>query len=146
MIYNRVVLATMSAADRFDRVPAEIRAGVIGAAAGLLAWFLPDMVGGGDMLTQRALAGTDALAVIPALFLLRLALGSVCYAAGTPGGLFAPMLVLGSQLGLAVGLLGEAAFPSLGLQPCRDTMGMSSNGRTALRAENARFESVPDPR
>ena len=27
------------------------------------------------------------------------------------------MLVLGSQLGLAVGFLGEAAFPSLGLQP-----------------------------
>ena len=51
------------------------------------------------------------------LFLLRLALGSVSYAAGTPGGLFAPMLVLGSQLVLAVGLLGEAAFPSLGLQP-----------------------------
>ena len=117
VVYNRVLLATMSAADRLDRVPMEVRAGVIGAAVGLLAWFLPDMVGGGDALTQRALAGTGALAVIPALFLLRLALGSVSYAAGTPGGLFAPMLVLGSQLGLAVGLLGEATFPSLGLQP-----------------------------
>ena len=117
IVYNRVLLATMSAADKFNRVPVEVRAGVIGAAVGLLAWFLPDMVGGGDALTQRALVGNYALAVIPALFLLRLALGSVSYAAGTPGGLFAPMLVLGSQVGLAVGLLGEATFPSLGLQP-----------------------------
>jgi CIC family chloride channel protein len=32
-------------------------------------------------------------------------LGPVSYAAGTPGGLFAPMLVLGAQIGLTFGLL-----------------------------------------
>jgi chloride channel protein, CIC family len=34
--------------------------------------------------------------LLPAIFLLRLGLGAVSYAAGTPGGLFAPMLVLGA--------------------------------------------------
>jgi chloride channel protein, CIC family len=95
----------------------ELRAALIGAAVGVLAWFAPDLVGGGDPITQRTLAGAQSLAILPALFVLRLALGAVSYAAGTPGGLFAPMLVLGAQLGLFFGLLGQLAFPGLNIQP-----------------------------
>lgn len=39
------------------------------------------------------------------LLAVRFILGVVSYAAATPGGLFAPMLVLGSHAGLAAGLL-----------------------------------------
>jgi CIC family chloride channel protein len=117
VFYNRVLIATMDMAERFGRVPVELRAAAIGAALGAIGWFVPDLIGGGDPPTQRALAGTEALALLPGLFVLRLALGSVSYAAGTPGGLFAPMLVLGAQLGLSFGLVGEAAFPGMGLQP-----------------------------
>jgi chloride channel protein, CIC family len=35
----------------------------------------------------------------------------------TPGGLFAPLLVLGAQLGLFFGLLSRLAFPDLDIQP-----------------------------
>src|SRR5262249_13154859 len=35
----------------------------------------------------------------------------------TPGGLFAPMLVLGAQLGLFFGILCRLTFPELGVQP-----------------------------
>ena len=35
----------------------------------------------------------------------------------TPGGLFAPMLVLGAQLGLAFGIVCGLAFPELHIQP-----------------------------
>ena len=44
------------------------------------------------------------------VFLLRLGLGAISYAAGTPGGLFAPMLVLGAQLGLFFGQLCQLVF------------------------------------
>jgi CIC family chloride channel protein len=47
------------------------------------------------------------------VFLLRFGLACVSYAARTPGGLFAPMLVLGTQLGL----LCQLAFPELDVQP-----------------------------
>jgi chloride channel protein, CIC family len=45
-------------------------------------------------------------------FLLRFALGAVSYAAATPGGRFAPMLVLGAQLGAIVGALCQTAYPA----------------------------------
>src|SRR5207248_8080444 len=93
------------------------RAALIGAAAGMLAWFAPGLVGGGEALTQRTLRGTETLVLLPYLFLLRFVLGAVSYAAQTPGGLFAPMLVLGAQLGLLFGAMCRRAFPDLGIQP-----------------------------
>jgi CIC family chloride channel protein len=44
-------------------------------------------------------------------------LGAVSYAAATPGGLFAPMLVLGAQLESFYGAVCRLAFPDLGIEP-----------------------------
>ena len=118
VLYNYALLGAISLTDRLDRWPVELRAGVIGAAVGIFAWFAPELVGGGDQITQRTLAGGGVtVALIPLAFLLRFALGAVSYAAATPGGLFAPMLVLGAQLGLFSGALCRTAFPDLGIQP-----------------------------
>jgi chloride channel protein, CIC family len=116
-LYNRALLGALSLTDRLDRWPVELQAGVIGAAVGIFAWFAPELVGGGDEITQRTLAGGATVTLIPLAFLLRFALGTVSYAAATPGGLFAPMLVLGAQLGLFCGALCRAAFPDLGIEP-----------------------------
>ena len=115
--YNRVLLGTIAAADRLSLWPVELRAGLIGAAVGTMAWFAPGLVGGGDTITQRALAGAGTLTAIPAAFLLRFGLGALSYAARTPGGLFAPLLVLGAQLGLSFGIICRLAFPGSHIQP-----------------------------
>jgi CIC family chloride channel protein len=111
--YNRTLLTTLAAVDGLHRWPVELRAAVIGAAVGLLAWFAPDLVGGGDALTQRTLLGTGPLLLLPFVFLLRFGLGAVSYAAQTPGGLFAPMLVLGAQSGLLYGAACHHWLPSV---------------------------------
>jgi CIC family chloride channel protein len=115
--YNRAILGTISLAERVPGLPAEWRAAVIGAMVGILAWFAPGLVGGGDPITQRCLGGAETLSMLPLLFLLRFGLGTLSYAAATPGGLFAPMLVLGAQLGLFFGLVCRLAFPDLDIQP-----------------------------
>jgi len=75
------------------------------------------LVGGGDLITQKTLTGGGALAIVPLIFLIRFGLGTVSYAARTPGGLFAPLLVLGAQLGLMFGGLCRYAFPAFHIQP-----------------------------
>jgi len=115
--YNRLLLGSIALVARFDRVPAEWKAAVIGAAVAVVAWFAPGLVGGGDPITQRTLSGAVVLAFLPVAFLIRALLGSASYAAGTPGGLFAPMLVLGAQLGLLCGAWQAALFPSLAIPP-----------------------------
>jgi CIC family chloride channel protein len=117
VVYNRALLAGIAARDRFGRLTIELRAGLIGASVGILAWFAPDLVGGGDQITQRALIGFEGPAVVGFAFLIRFALGVVSYAAGTPGGLFAPLLVLGAQSGLLFGSACRFIFPALAIQP-----------------------------
>ncbi|MDQ6701834.1 MAG: ClC family H(+)/Cl(-) exchange transporter [Pseudomonadota bacterium] len=101
--YNRALLGALAIADYLARWPVEVRAAMVGAAAGTLAWFAPGLAGGGDTLTQRTLDGSEALALLPFIFMLRVVLSAASYAAGTPGGLFAPLLVLGAQMGFLFG-------------------------------------------
>ncbi|WP_235432409.1 ClC family H(+)/Cl(-) exchange transporter [Nostocoides japonicum] len=114
--YNRAVMAGLRAADT-SRLPVEVRAALIGASVGALGWFAPSLVGGGDRLTQDALLGSGTITGVCGILAVRFVLGVVSYAACTPGGLFAPMLVLGSDLGLLVGLVGSSLAPGYAPEP-----------------------------
>lgn len=116
VFYNRVLLATLSLYQRSPLSP-EWRAAATGAAVGGLAFVAPGLVGGGEALTQSALAGSQDLFALPAFLLLRFALGNASYAAGTPGGLFAPMLALGAQAGLFLGVVFGLLLPGLDIAP-----------------------------
>lgn len=116
LVHNRGMLAGLAWADR-SRIPRELRAAAVGVAVGLLGWWSPVLVGGGEELTGRALAGHGTLLLVLGTLVLRLVLGIVSYAALTPGGLFAPMLVLGSELGVVVGLAGQAVLPAVTAPP-----------------------------
>lgn len=109
--YNRVHLEALALSDRLAHWPVEVRAAIVGAGAGALAWFAPSLAGGGELLAQRTLDGHEPLAILPFLFLLRLLLGAASYSAGTPGGLFAPLLVLGAQTGFSFGAFFNQALP-----------------------------------
>jgi len=135
VINNSMLLGALSIADRLSRFPVELRAGIVGAAVGVLAWFSPAIVGGGDSITQSILTGGGTLAILPVLYAIRLVLSTVSYAAGTPGGLFAPMLVLGAQSGLFFGLAAEALFPDIGVHPVSfAVVGMASIFAGIVRA------------
>ena len=108
--YNRAIMASLRYVD-MSKIPVVVRALAIGAAVGALGWFAPAMVGGGDNLTQQALLGHGTLLSACILLVVRFALGVISYAATTPGGLFAPMLVLGTDIGLIVGLVGAYISP-----------------------------------
>lgn len=115
--YNRSLLATLAAAERLTRLPVELRAGLIGGAVGALGWFVPSLVGGGDDITARTLLGGESFVIVIVALVVRFWLGAISYAAATPGGLFAPLLVLGAQSGLLFGMACNALFPGLNIQP-----------------------------
>jgi CIC family chloride channel protein len=134
--YNHMLLKALAAAERLGRwLSGDMRAAIVGAAVGLLAWFGPGLVGGGDAITQRTLAGADSMLVVCGVFLVRFGLGPVSYAAGTPGGLFAPMLVIGSQSGLVLGTLFCRWFPYMAERPAAfAVVGMAAFFTAVVRA------------
>jgi chloride channel protein, CIC family len=116
MAYHHALLGSIALVNRIHW-PVELRAAVIGGLVGAVAWFAPGLVGGGDPITRQMLSKGESVTLLPFLFGLRFLLGPLSYAAGTPGGLFAPMLVLGTQLGLLFAALCGFAFPHLVVAP-----------------------------
>lgn len=115
--FNRTLLAMLNLFARFQNRTALGLAAVIGALVGLVGWFAPPAIGGGHTLTEEALAGQVALAAIPVWFVVRFGLTMLSYGTGAPGGIFAPLLVLGALVGLGVGDLAHAIAPAAVPQP-----------------------------
>ena len=53
--YNRTILLALDRLAAFPGVPAPWRAAAVGGGVGLVAWFEPRLVGGGDPLLQAVL-------------------------------------------------------------------------------------------
>lgn len=132
--YNKLVMGSLALADS-SRIPRELRAAAIGAGVGIIAYVAPHLVGGGDLLTQRALLGNGAISVVIGVLAVRVVLGVVSYAAGTPGGLFAPMLVVGSHVGLLIGILAHLVAPQYAPEPAAMALvGLAAFFTSSVRA------------
>ena len=111
--YNYVSLRFLDVAEKMSKYPAVLRAGLVGAVVGLVAFFAPAIVGSGDTLTQSILSGRVPLRALGFVFLLRFVLGPWSYAAETPGGMFAPLLLLGTAFGALFGGVIHHFVPTL---------------------------------
>lgn len=104
VFYNRLLVGLAARGSWLQKIPTPLRALAIGGIVGLVAWFFPNDAGGGDPLTQKVLQGYGSIGLLLTLSLARFFLGPLSYGAGTPGGLFAPVVALGALLGAASGL------------------------------------------
>jgi CIC family chloride channel protein len=111
--YNRMIVRGLDLTDRFTGARSELCAMAIGAVIGLLGWFIPDTLGSGEEQVQHLLqsGGKAAVPVLLALLVVRFVVGPISYAARTPGGLFAPLLVVGAMLGTVCGTLVHRLAP-----------------------------------
>jgi chloride channel protein, CIC family len=132
--FNAGLLWVLGRSDRLTRGGKFVLAGITGAVSGVLAFSLPHMAGRGFVVVASAMDAANPvwllLAVLAGHFLW-----SLCsYATGVPGGLFAPLLTLGSLLGLSYGAAFAALAPAAGCDP--HTFALA--GMTALFAATVR--------
>ncbi|MFG2981822.1 ClC family H(+)/Cl(-) exchange transporter [Streptomyces sp. NPDC048258] len=113
--YNRLVIGFLDLPDRVTRIGPVARAALIGAVVGLLISIDPFLGSGGDELSGRLLGGDLPVGTVLAGYLVvRFVAGPLSYAAGTPGGLFAPVLALGAVWGALVHGLALPLLPGGG--------------------------------
>lgn len=118
VLYNRTLLATVTAFDRLrTRVNASAVGLGVGALLGLGGWFLPELLGGGEVLAQRFILEEFGLGTALGLLCARFLVSIICYAVGAPGGLFAPILAVGAVAGLLFGLVCRLALPDFSIHP-----------------------------
>lgn len=135
IVFNRALLATLRLFERASAWPNGAVGALVGGIVGLIGWFAPATLGGGHHLADATLSGHLMLDLIPVFFLLRFALSMMSYGTGAPGGIFAPLLVLGAQVGLFVGLVGRQFFPAAVPEPTMfAVVGMAAYFTAIVRA------------
>ncbi len=137
VVYNRLVLQFLAWFDALHRIPRVVKISAIGALIGAALTVDANLVGGGDDLTQALLTGQHLTLVgLAVIVVVRFLAGPLSYAAGTPGGLFAPMLALGALLGLIAGHLIDLISPGVGtdLTPALMLVGMATMFTSVVRA------------
>lgn len=115
VIFNVSLLKTQAFALNQRRVPRWVMPGIAGVLVGLVAWWVPDAIGGGHSVAEHVLGGTMtyALGMLVVLIIAKLALTVISYASGAPGGIFAPMLLLGALVGATFGKAAVLVAPGL---------------------------------
>lgn len=91
--------------------------GCIGGACGVMALIYSPGSGGGFELIPEAAGGQFTFYALIVMFIVRLLTTLLCFCSGAPGGIFAPMLALGTVLGTAYGVAATDLFPVYGLEP-----------------------------
>ena len=112
--FNRGLLASLGVFERLNRWPAGLGGALVGCTVGAVALAAPLAVGGGHHLVEHMLSDKLPLATLAGFFVLRFLLTMLSYGCGAPGGIFAPLLVLGAALGLGTGGVVERFVPELG--------------------------------
>ncbi|MEB6379961.1 H(+)/Cl(-) exchange transporter ClcA [Leclercia adecarboxylata] len=114
-LFNALVLRTQ---DLFQRIHGGnitkwvLVGGLIGGMCGVLGMIMPEISGGGFALIPIAAAGNYSVGLLLLFFIVRTATTLLCFSSGAPGGIFAPMLALGTLLGSAFGMAAAAGFPA----------------------------------
>ncbi len=118
VVFNRLVLGTQALFLRFhgQSLTRFILVGMLaGGLCGVLSLAFSDVSGGGFAIIADVTAAHYSVGMLLLIFMLRMVLTLLCFGSGAPGGIFAPMLALGTVLGGAYGLILHSAFPDYAL-------------------------------
>jgi chloride channel protein, CIC family len=88
---------------------------IAGLAIGTMAFWLPQVMGAGYSTIDEALHGEFTWQLLAILAAAKIIATTLSFVSGTPGGMFAPSMVIGAMMGGAVGGVEHHFFPSLGI-------------------------------
>jgi len=120
VLFNRMVLGSLDLYARFHQGKRwrYVGAGsVLGGCFGILLLYIPELTGGGVELIPDATTGEYGITMLFLLFLGRVLTTLLCFGSGAPGGIFAPMLAIGTLLGTFFGSAAQLLFPEIPIEP-----------------------------
>lgn len=120
VIFNRLVTLFQ---DMFARIHKNGRprflfvGAMLGGFFGITLMYAPQLAGDGTELIRQITSGSFASSALLLIFIGRIVTTMLCFGSGAPGGIFAPMLALGTLFGYAFGLTAQHMLPGLDISP-----------------------------
>lgn len=87
----------------------------IGGCFGIVLLYIPELTTGGIAFIPSVAKGAYPFNLLLIFFLARILTTLICFCSGAPGGIFAPMLSLGTFFGTFYGMGADTLFPELHL-------------------------------
>lgn len=110
VLYNKSIKV---AQNMYGKLPnPAVRILIPSLLAGVFGMFYPYVLGGGSSLVEMVAKGSFALGALALLFVLKYLFSMASFGSGAPGGIFLPLLVMGSLIG---GVLYQLVAEPLGL-------------------------------
>ncbi|ETT01053.1 H(+)/Cl(-) exchange transporter ClcA [Providencia alcalifaciens] len=90
--------------------------GLIGGSCGAIGVFAPEVVGGGYSVIHQMVANSFTITMLMVFFALRFLTSAISFSSGAPGGIFSPLLALGTLFGGIYGYAALELFPNYSIE------------------------------
>lgn len=99
VVYNAATLKVQDIYEKFSFVKPCYRILFPFLLSGILLYFVPVVLGGGHFMIELLSERTLSLSILFGLLMIKFIFSLCCFGSGAPGGIFFPLLVLGSYAG-----------------------------------------------
>ncbi|MFO0946872.1 MAG: H(+)/Cl(-) exchange transporter ClcA [Planctomycetota bacterium] len=116
-VFNYLVVTSLDFYAGLKGILKSVSGLAIGTYVGTIGWLAPDLIGSGDVVVPEVIRNELPFGVLLVLFAARFGTTILCYGSGVPGGIFSPMLAIGTLFGMWFGLHAHHWMPDLVPQP-----------------------------
>ncbi len=99
VVFNKTILLSQKYYKKKTTIPKKYKPYIPFVLAGIFAFILPEVLGGGHFLIERMSHIDFSIQFLLILLLVKFSFTMICYGSGVPGGIFLPLLVIGAITG-----------------------------------------------
>ncbi len=102
VFFSKVIFFNNKLFDKMSKIPNYFKPAIAGLAVGLIGLVIPYVLGSGNFSVDLLLQHKFSLGLVLIIFIAKFFVTPFCFGSGAAGGIFLPMLMLGSFLGYIV--------------------------------------------
>ncbi len=101
--YNVIMIFFQELFKKFKKIPRAVKLAAVFVISGILAIYMPQLAGGGHTMADFLLKNHPAVPLMLFLLAAKFLFSAVSFGSGAPGGIFFPLLILGTYIGAVFG-------------------------------------------
>lgn len=102
VLFSKIIFFNNKLFDKMSKIPNYVKPAIAGLAVGLIGLVIPYVLGSGNFSVDLLLQHKFSLGLVLIIFIAKFFVTPFCFGSGAAGGIFLPMLMLGSFLGYIV--------------------------------------------
>lgn len=102
VLFSKVIFFNNKLFDKMSKIPNYVKPAIAGLAVGIIGLVIPYVLGSGNFSVDLLLQQKFSLGLVLIIFIAKFFVTPFCFGSGAAGGIFLPMLMLGSFLGYIV--------------------------------------------